>query len=122
MFAVMMLGMFVAAFIFAKVVGLTSWEQAVTQYPSASLIVMAAGMTIPMTGWMLYRGMGWPRSAQMAAAMGLPVLPFLCLVWFDVTQSAACSAYCAVSVLAMLALMASQGRYYSMDHEAMRRT
>ena len=39
--------------------------------------------------------------------MVLPVIPFLCLVWFDVTKSAQCGAYCAVTVLTMLALMGS---------------
>jgi hypothetical protein len=33
---------------------------------------MAAGMTIPMAAWMLYRGMGRKNTAEMAAAMVLP--------------------------------------------------
>ena len=41
----------------------------------------------------------------MAAAMVIPVIPFLCLVWFGVTESALCGGYCALSVAAMLALM-----------------
>lgn len=49
--------------------------------------------------------MSWRDSAEMAAAMVLPVIPFLCLVWFGVTESAQCGAYCAVMVVAMYALM-----------------
>lgn len=30
---------------------------------------------------------------------------FLCLVWFNVTETALCGAYCASTVVAMLALM-----------------
>jgi hypothetical protein len=41
----------------------------------------------------------------MAMTMVIPVIPFLCLVWFGVTQGALCSAYCASAVVAMLALM-----------------
>ena len=41
----------------------------------------------------------------MAAAMVIPVIPFLCLVWFGVTESAQCGGYCALSVAAMLTLM-----------------
>jgi hypothetical protein len=51
----------------------------------------------------------------MAAVMILPVIPFLCLVWFGVTKSAQCGAYCAVTVLAMLALMGYRRREYSME-------
>jgi hypothetical protein len=37
----------------------------------------------------------------------------LCLYWFDVTESAQCGAYCAVSVAAMLALMFYRRGQYS---------
>ena len=39
---------------------------------------------------MLYRGMGGESSYEMALAMVLPVHPFLCLVWFGITNSAQC--------------------------------
>ena len=55
-------------------------------------------MTIPMVAWMLFRGMGGRYAYEMAAAMVLPVVPFLCLVWFDVTASAWCGAYCATTI------------------------
>ena len=62
-------------------------------------------MTVPMVAWMQYRGMGWRNSYEMAAAMVLPVIPFLCFVWFGITENAMCGLYCAVTVVAMLALM-----------------
>jgi hypothetical protein len=43
------------------------------------------------------------------------VVPFLCLVWFNITESAQCGAYCAVTVLAMLALMQYRRSEYSMQ-------
>ncbi len=82
-----------------------TWDEVTTQYPTQALLRMAAGMSIPMAAWMLYRGMGWRNSYEMAAAMVLPVIPFLCLVWFNVTKSAQCGAYCASTIVAMLALM-----------------
>lgn len=33
------------------------------------------------------------------------MIPFLCLVWFGVTESAQCGAHCVVTVAAMLGLM-----------------
>lgn len=49
--------------------------------------------------------MGWKNTYEMAAVMVLPVIPFLCLVRFGVTESAWCGPYCIVTLLAMLALM-----------------
>ena len=46
-------------------------------------------MTIPMVAWMLFRGMGRKNAYEMAAAMVLPMIPFLCLVWFGVKGACA---------------------------------
>jgi len=51
----------------------------------------------------------------MAAGMVVPVIPFLCLVWFNVTKSALCGVYCALTVPAMLALMLYRRREYAMQ-------
>ena len=110
MLAAMMVGMLATGAIFLSVVGAKTWDEVITGYPTQALLAMAAGMTIPMVAWMTYRGMAWRDSAEMAAAMVLPVLPFLFLVWFDVTDSAQCGAYCVVTIAAMLAVM-----YYRRD-------
>jgi hypothetical protein len=115
MLAVMVVGMIAAGAIFIAIVGPMTWDEVTTRYPTQSLLAMAAGMTVPMVAWMLHRGMGWKNSFEMAAAMVLPVIPFLCLVWFDVTKSAQCGAYCAVTVVTMLALMGSRRSEYSMQ-------
>jgi hypothetical protein len=104
MLSVMMLGMVASAAIFLTVVHM-SWDQATTSRPTASLLVIAAGMSVPMAAWMLHRGMGWRNSGEMAAVMVVPVIPFLCLVWFEVTKSALCGPYCLVTIIAMLGLM-----------------
>ena len=113
MFVVMVVGMVAGAAIFLTIVGM-DWDQATLRHPIASLLVIAAGMSVPMAGWMLYRGMGRKHASEMAAAMILPVLPFLCLVWFGVTESAACGAYCLLAIAAMLALMLYRRSEYSM--------
>ena len=76
---------------------------------------MAVGMTLPMVVWMLNRGMGFKNTFEMAMVMVLPVIPFLCLVWFDITASAQCGLFCATTILAMLALMFYRRSEYSMD-------
>ena len=113
MLAAMVVGMIAAGAIFLTIVGAKTWDEVIVQYPTQALLAMAAGMTVPMVAWMTYRGMGRRNSYEMVAAMILPVVPFLCLVWFDVTKSAQCGAYCVVTVAAMLALMQHRRDEYS---------
>jgi flagellar biosynthetic protein FliP len=113
MLAAMTVGMIATGAIFLSLVGLKTWDEVTTQYPTQALLAMAAGMTIPMVAWMLYRGMGRRNSYEMAAAMVIPVIPFLCLVWFDVTESAQCAGYCASTIVAMLVLMHYRREQYS---------
>jgi hypothetical protein len=105
MLGAMVVGMIAAGAIFVSVVGVKSWDEVTIQYPTQALLAIAVGMTLPMVLWMRYRGMSWRNSSEMAAAMVLPVIPFLCLVWFGVTQSAWCGPYCVSTVAAMYALM-----------------
>jgi hypothetical protein len=114
MLAAMAVGMIATGAIFLSVVGLKTWEQVTVQYPAQALLAMAAGMTVPMVAWMLFRGMGRRNSYEMAAATVLPVVPFLCLVWFGVTTSAQCGGYCVVMIAAMLGLMLYRRDEYSM--------
>ncbi len=114
MLAVMVVGMITTGAVFLTIVGVKTWDEVTAQYPTQALLAMAAGMTVPMVAWMAYRGMGWKNTYEMAAVMVVPVIPFLCLVWFDVTNSAQCGAYCLVTVAAMLGLMLHRRTEYSM--------
>jgi len=113
MLAVMAVGMIATGAIFLAIVGLNTWEEVTTQYATQSLLAMAAGMTVPMVAWMMYRGMGWRNSSEMAGAMIVPVIPFLFLVWFGVTESAQCGWYCALTFVTMYALMRYRRSGYS---------
>jgi hypothetical protein len=114
MLAAMVAGMIATGAMFVAIVGVKTWSEVTIQYPTQALLAMAAGMTVPMLAWMVYRGMGWKNSYEMAAVMILPVIPFLCLVWFNVTTSAQCGGYCLISVAAMLGLMFYRRHEYSM--------
>ena len=113
MAAVMAVGMFATGAVLLIVSGAKTWDDVTSQYPTLSLVVMAAGMSIPMVAWMLFRGMGRKNSYEMAAAMVLPVIPFLCLVWFGITKSAQCGGYCALTFVIMYALMRYRRGEYS---------
>jgi hypothetical protein len=41
---------------------------------------MATTMTVPMVGWMIYRGHGWRANAEMSASMYVPALAVIGLL------------------------------------------
>jgi cytochrome bd-type quinol oxidase subunit 2 len=114
MLAAMAVGMVATGAIFLFITGLKTWDDAAVQYPTQALLAIAAGMTIPMIAWMLFRHMGRRNAYEMAAAMVLPVIPFLCLVWFDITESGVVRGLLATTIAAMLAVMLYRRRTYSM--------
>jgi hypothetical protein len=61
MLAAMAAGMIATSLIYPPAAGLKTWNQVTVQYPTPPLLTMAAGMTIPMVGWMLIRGHGTPQ-------------------------------------------------------------
>ena len=79
MFAAMWIGMVAGKPVFLAITGLSSTRQASQLYPAQSVLSMALSMTVPMVAWMLFRGHGWRNSAEMAAAMLVPAIPFIIL-------------------------------------------
>ena len=114
MAGVMVVGMFSAAAILVLASDLGSWDLVTTEHPTLALLGMAAGMSIPMVAWMSFRGMGSRNSYEMAAAMVVPAIPSLCLVWFGITDSALCGPYCAVTFVTMYGLMRYRRNEYAM--------
>ena len=121
MFAAMWVGMIAGTAVFLAITGQPSPRQAALLYPVAAVVGMALSMTVPMVGWMLFRGHGWRNSAEMAAAMLVPAIPFVILAGLHVTKGTACCAYMALSTLAMLGLMFYRRDVYSMPMRALRR-
>ncbi len=50
----------------------SSWSELNTDAPALMLLGMAVTMTLPMVGWMRYRGHGWRANTEMSASMVLP--------------------------------------------------
>ncbi len=81
--------MVLAMFIGMAVLGLplyafgTGWHELAIDAPALGFLGMATSMTVPMVGWMLYRGHGWRANAEMSAAMFVPTLGVIALVWTD---------------------------------------
>ena len=52
--------------------------------PALDLAGMGLTMTVPMVAWMRYRRHGWRPCAEMAAAMLIPTIAVIALLWGDV--------------------------------------
>ena len=52
--------------------------------PELYALLMAVSMTVPMVAWMHFRGHPRRASAEMAAAMVVPTLVLIPLVWLDI--------------------------------------
>ena len=118
MFAVMWVGMAAGVGVYLAITGLSSYPQALLHRPVQALLVMAISMALPMAAWMLFRGHGWRNSAEMAAAMIVPAIPFVCLAGLHVISGTACRAYMPLSVVAMIGLMVYRRDAYSMPMPA----
>lgn len=112
MVVAMTLGMFLGVGIFVAIIGV-DYPQSRHQHPTAALLVMAVSMTLPMVAWMRYRRHSWRDSMEMSAAMLVPAVPFLVLLWCHVTRVALTGPYMMLSIVAMLALMFYRWDVYS---------
>jgi len=79
MVAVMFIGMFVLMAPTGWLLGAvgTSWSGL---SPAMNTLAMALTMTVPMVGWMRYRGHAWRPNAEMAASMLLPTFAVMALL------------------------------------------
>jgi hypothetical protein len=124
MFVAMWIGMAAGRPVFLAITGLSSTRQASDLYPAQSVLSMGLSMTVPMVAWMLVRGHGWRNSAEMAAAMLVPAIPFIILCSLHVLGGGpANGVYMMLSTLAMIGLMVYRRDVYSMPmHRRGRRT
>ena len=83
MIVAMFLGMFVLGGAFVLLldplgIDVGSWRD---DAPALLLLGMAFTMSVPMVAWMRYRGHGWARAWEMTAAMFVPTVAAIVLLW-----------------------------------------
>jgi hypothetical protein len=85
MVAVMFLGMGVLALPtgWALRAAGSSWSELHTDAPALMLLGMAVTMTAPMVAWMAYRGHERRANAEMSAAMLVPTVGVIGLLWLE---------------------------------------
>ena len=96
----------------------SSWSQLHSDAPALMLLGMAVTMTVPMVGWMAYRGHGRRANAEMSAAMFVPTFAVIGLLWAElVTDVGALLVIEHVAMfLSMLGAMLLRGAEYT--HQA----
>ena len=113
----MMLGMVALAPLYRAGTAALGYADPSQQLPLLSAMVMTANMTVPMVAWMRYRGHGWARSGEMAAAMLGPALVLLALCVAGVLPHRSLSgAVMLVMLPAMLVAMLCRWDEYSGGH------
>jgi flagellar biosynthetic protein FliP len=65
----------------------TGFDDAWHQHTELAAFAMAFNMTLPMVALMRYRGHSWARGGEMAAAMFLPAVPLLVLLWLGLISA-----------------------------------
>jgi len=90
----------------------TSWGEISTE---TMVLAMATTMTVPMVGWMFYRGHGVRAGAEMSASMYGPAFAAIGLLWAGaVTDSGALMVVEHVAMLlAMLGVMLARPHEYA---------
>jgi hypothetical protein len=64
----------------------SSWSELTTDAPALMLLGMALTMTVPMVGWMRYRGHGWRANTEMSASMLVPTFAAIALLQASVVD------------------------------------
>jgi hypothetical protein len=88
--------------------------------PSVLLLGMAVTMTIPMIGWMRYRGHRRRPCVEMAASMFIPTFGVIALMWTGVEEDfmTLMGIEHAAMLPSMLAAMLLRPREYACRHHA----
>lgn len=73
----MCIGFAVGDAVYLWAAGLLGYDEPFSEFPVLSVLVVTVSMTVPMTAWMLYRGM--PRRAVWQMTASMPVLAALLL-------------------------------------------
>ena len=87
MTAAMVLGMVVLGMAFRQIHVLlfgSGFDAAWHKHTELAVLAMAFNMTLPMVAWMHHRGHSWERGGEMAAAMFVPAVALLVLLWLGV--------------------------------------
>jgi hypothetical protein len=120
-YAEMVVSMFLGMFVLMTPTGWllsafgTSWSGL---SPAMNTFAMALTMTVPMVGWMRYRGHTWKPCAEMAASMLIPTFGVMAVLWAGAGTSGALTVpeHAAMLVCMLLAMLLRSDEYAAAGH------
>ena len=120
MFVPMIVGMVVLGMAFRglhlAVFG-SGFDDAWHRHTELAVFAMTFNMTLPMVGWMHYRGHSWERSGEMGAAMFILAIALLALFWLGVISAhVVLPLEMALMVPAMVVVMLYRVDEYTVPH------
>jgi len=116
MLGAMVAGMVVFGGLVTLICAVTGHED-LFDHAGASAPIMATNMTVGMSLWMRHRGHNWAATAEMAAAMYVPLVVLLVPFWVGVLSGGALLGGMHVLMLpAMWLVMSHRRAEYSHDH------
>lgn len=113
----MALAMVLGMVVYRVVLGMTGFDDLEDRDPEVWALGMALAMTLPMAAWMRVRGHVWQRTAEMAAAMVVPIalIAAVCAAGL-LPHGVVLGAAGVLMWVAMVAVMAYRWREWSHRH------
>ena len=102
-------GAVLAVVVFAAIPGLFGSPNLRELLPELSLVMIAVILTLPMAGWMRFRGMPWRPIAEMSVVPIASAILIIGMVWAGAAPVSALQiefgTFCGISCLAMFVVM-----------------
>jgi transcriptional regulator GlxA family with amidase domain len=109
--------MFVLGGALRAVLAVAGVEYSMVRFPALVILEMGFTMALAMIAWMRYRGHGWVSTLEMSAAMIVPAVAVVPLVWFGILGGGSAMALEHVAMFSlMLAVMLRRLGEYAAPH------
>jgi hypothetical protein len=114
MCGVMCLGAIGFNLLFFGVAGLLGYTDLPQRLPELAALVVAVSLSLPMAGWMRFRGMDWRPTVEMSGATMTVGLLLIIAYWFDaIAESSLIEVQARLACPIMLVVMLLRFRLYS---------
>jgi len=102
-------GALLAVLVFAAIPGLFASPDLRQLYPELSLVAIAVILTLPMAGWMRFRGMPWRPIVEMSVIPIAVAILMIGVVWAGIAPASALQiefgSFCGISCVGMFVVM-----------------
>lgn len=116
---VMCAGAVVLSVLFFGAAGLLGYTDLPKTAPELSVLVIALNLSVPMAGWMRYRGMAWQPTLEMSGSTLVVGLALVAAYWMDlIAKESLIDVQTSLACPIMAAVMLLRFRLYSGGHSS----